>query len=150
MSDWIWKDFTALTQKELYEIAKVRQKVFVVEQNCAFLDLDDLDYNAWHLFKTGSFGEVIAYLRLVESGGRFTSPSIGRLLTSREARRTGQGRQIMAEGIKRAKDMFPGKVIRISAQQYLEDFYASFGFKKTGAPYLDDDIPHIDMYLPAG
>ena len=150
MNDWIWKRFTQLSQREVYEIAKARQKVFVVEQKCAFLDIDDLDYHAWHLFQTGNGGEVIAYLRVMESGGKFTEPTIGRLLTCGSGRGTGMGRELMAQGISRARGLFPGQTIWIAAQQYLEGFYSGFGFLRTGKPYLDDGIYHIDMYLAPG
>jgi len=147
MSNWTCKYFDELSAAEIYEIAKARQKVFIVEQNCPFLDMDDLDYHSWHLYQTDNAGEVIAYLRLMETGGKFTDPSIGRLLTTGEFRGKGMGKKIMAEGISMARAKFPGQVIRIFAQQYLEDFYSSFGFRKVGTPYLEDDILHINMYL---
>lgn len=149
MLEWHWKTFSELGTRELYAILKVRQEVFAVEQDCAYLDLDDLDQHAWHLFSLTDSNEIEAYLRLLKPGLKYREPSIGRVLTSAESRGRGLGRSLMREGLKRTAMEFPAMAVRISAQQYLQKFYASLGFVPVGDPYLEDGIHHIEMYLAA-
>jgi ElaA protein len=88
-------------------------------------------------------------LRVLDPGRKFVEPSIGRVLTVPPYRGIGFGRMLMAEGIARTRDTWPGRPVRIAAQQRLERFYADLGFRTTGAPYQEDDIAHVDMLLPA-
>ena len=143
---WKWSSFSELSNSELYSIMAVRQEVFVVEQNCIYLDADGIDAHSWHL--TGTIkDEIVAYLRVVHPGIKYKEPSIGRVLTTKKARGTGVGRQLTSEAIRRTKEIYPTLGIRISAQEYLRKFYASFGFEAVSAPYLEDNIPHIEMVL---
>lgn len=145
MPDWVWRSFAELTADELYDIFVLRQTVFVVEQNCAYLDADGVDRHSRHLYGRDESGLMIAYLRLVEPGVKYAEPSIGRVITHPRARRTGTGRALMAEGIRGAGEFHPGAAIRIGAQSWAEDFYRSFGFERAGEEYLEDGIPHREM-----
>jgi len=141
-----------LTAAEIYAALAARQQVFAVEQHCAFLDADGHDAHAWHLLgwvdRTGE-PVLAAYLRVVDPGRKFAEPSIGRVLTLAPWRGTGLGRVVMAEGIGRAALVWPGRAIRIAAQQRLEKFYAGLGFRTASAPYEEDGIAHVDMLLGA-
>lgn len=137
-----------LPLRSLYAILAAREAVFVVEQHCPYQELDGLDLEARHL--VGWHGEeVAAYLRILGPGSRFAEPSIGRVLTTIDFRRHGLGREAMARAIEFMKTVYPGSDIRISAQTYLENFYGSFGFRTVSEPYLEDDIPHIEMLRSA-
>jgi ElaA protein len=150
--EWQWKPFADLAAMELYAVLAARVAVFVVEQRCAFQDLDGLDPFAWHLLGwAGSHEErtLCAYLRLIEPGRRYREPSIGRVLTTVSFRGFGLGREAMREGLARAAELYPGQVVRIAAQQRLERFYASMGFRTASAPYEEDGIVHVDMVMRA-
>ncbi len=145
MPDWVWRSFPELTADELYDIFVLRQTVFVVEQNCAYLDADGADRRARHLYKRDASGRMIAYLRLLEPGVKYAEPSIGRVITHPGVRRTGVGRELMAEGLRGAARYYPGAAVRIGAQRWAESFYRSLGFECTGREYMEDDIPHVEM-----
>ncbi len=141
-----WKKFDDLTPQELYEILALRQRVFVVEQNCAYLDANGTDQIAWHL-STRVDGKLVAYLRVLPAGAAFEEPSIGRVVTAPEARGKGFGKIIMVEGIKKIRQEFGNSPIRIGAQSYLEKFYTDLGFENIGKPFMEDGIPHLEMLL---
>jgi ElaA protein len=150
---WQWSRFADLTPHALYAALRARSEVFVVEQHCKFLELDDSDQEAWHLLgwvhrRGGS--ALAAYLRVLPPGCKFAETSIGRVLTTAEFRRTGAGRALMREGVRKSAELYPGYGIRIGAQRYLEGFYAEFGFRTASEPYLEDGIAHIQMLRPAG
>lgn len=147
MPQWVWRSFSELTADELHDIFALRQTVFVVEQNCAYLDADGWDRRSRHLYARDPSGLMIAYLRLVEPGVKYAEPSIGRVITHPGARRTGLGRALMAEGIRGAAEHYPGSAIRIGAQSWAQDFYRSFGFERVGEEYVEDDILHVEMVL---
>ncbi|MCZ8110468.1 MAG: GNAT family N-acetyltransferase [Betaproteobacteria bacterium] len=145
--DWTWSRFGGLGVDNLYDALALRCRVFVLEQG-PYLDPDGLDRQAWHLLGRDGQGVLQAYLRVVDPGVKYAEPSIGRVITSPEARGTGLGRRLVAEGVARCVAAWPGQGIRISAQSHLERFYAAFGFERTGADYLEDDIPHCEMLRP--
>ena len=145
MPEWVWRSFSELTADELYDIFVLRQTVFVVEQNCAYLDADGWDRRSRHLYARAASGLVIAYLRLVEPGVKYAEPSIGRVITHPSVRRTGLGRELMREGLRGAERYYPGAAIRIGAQRWAESFYSSLGFESVGPEYVEDDIPHVEM-----
>jgi ElaA protein len=152
VSRWQWSRMAQLTAAEIYAALAARQQVFAVEQHCAFLDADGHDAHAWHLLGwTGDRGaeSLSAYLRVLDPGRKFAEPSIGRVLTLHPHRGVGLGRVLMAEGIARAASAWPRQAIRIAAQQQLEAFYASLGFRTASPPYDEDGIAHIDMLLDA-
>jgi ElaA protein len=122
--------------------------VFVVEQNCPYLDADGRDPRAWHLlgWDQGAGGRsLVAYARVFEPGVRYSEGSIGRVATAPEVRRTGVGKRLMAEALRRLEALAPGQKIKIAAQHRLEAFYAGFGFTTVSAPYEEDGIMHVDM-----
>lgn len=142
--------FDELTNRELYEIMALRQTVFVVEQNCPYLDADGKDLSSWHLLGRNAQGVLCVYTRLLPKGVAYdTYVSIGRVVSSPEARGTGGGRILMQESIQRCRQLFGNEPIKIGAQSYLLRFYESFGFRSTGEEYLEDGIPHTKMILPA-
>jgi ElaA protein len=147
---WSWKRFAALEPGELYALLCARAEVFVVEQNCAFLDLDGLDEFAWHLVgwvQRDGVRSLAAYLRLIDPGRKYAEASIGRVLTTSLFRSTGLGRAAMHEGLARATALYPGQQLRIGAQKRLERFYEEMGFRTVSAPYEEDGIPHVEMLI---
>ncbi len=138
------KRFEELTADELYEILKARAAVFVVEQNCAYQDIDGKDKYAYHVFLKDEAG-IQAYLRVIEKGISFEEASIGRVLTIK--RGCGLGKILMLEGIKIAKEKLNADRIRIGAQCYAKAFYEKVGFRQASGEYLEDGIPHIQMVL---
>ncbi|WP_226660755.1 GNAT family N-acetyltransferase [Microbulbifer aggregans] len=145
-----WSTFNQLSPTELYEILRVRQEVFVVEQDCAYQDVDGKDQRAWHLAcwdDTAESPTLLAYLRVVHPGEKYPEPSIGRVLTSKAARGTGLGKELMRTAIERTRREYPQAPIRISAQLYLNKFYTDLGFEPVSEPYDEDGIPHIEMVL---
>lgn len=147
MSEPIWRyeSFARLTTAELYEIIVVRQRVFVVEQNCPYLDTDGVDVASDHLWTAAPDGAVLAYLRVVPGGAKYDEPSLGRVVTSPEVRRGGLGRLLVLEGIARARVAFGAVPLRIGAQKYLEGWYGSLGFVRASDDYVEDGIPHVEM-----
>jgi ElaA protein len=144
-----WKTvaFNELTLEELYQMMIVRQEVFVVEQNCPYLDADDKDQKCFHVLGYEN-NDLIAYARLVPKGVSYeNSVSIGRILTTEKGRGKGVGKGLVQFSIDETKRLFNATEITISAQCYLIKFYESFGFKIVGEEYLEDDIPHIKMLL---
>lgn len=142
-------EFEKLSNAELYDLLRLRSAVFVVEQDCVFLDTDGLDAQSMHLLGKVD-GELVAYARLLPGRLKYEGVSIGRVVTSTAVRRAGHGRQLMAEAVARCRQLWPDQPIIISAQQYLEKFYQGFGFKTVSAPYLEDDIYHLEMHLAPG
>jgi ElaA protein len=143
---WQWCRLGELSAGQLYAVLAARVAIFVVEQNCAYQDLDGLDGDAEHLI-AWSGAEVAGYLRVLAPGTRFADPSIGRIITTKPFRGSGLGRELVAKGIERTRRRYPGRPVRISAQQYLEKFYGEFGFATVSEPYLEDNIPHVEMLL---
>jgi ElaA protein len=148
MTAWRFLPWAELGRDELYEILLARARVFVVEQNCPYLDLDGLDRGSWHLWTAGDDGVVRAYLRVLPPGLKYAEPSLGRVVTSPESRRQGLGRPLLAEGLRRAESLFGPVPIRIGAQKYLERFYGELGFVRASDEYDEDGIPHIEMVRP--
>lgn len=126
---------------------RLRQQVFIVEQNCVYLDADGFDPFALHLSGRRE-NRLIAYARIFAPGIKYPEACIGRVVTHADARRTGAGRLLMTEAVRGLGERWPGAPIRIEAQQYLERFYAGFGFETVSDVYLDDGIPHISMRRP--
>jgi ElaA protein len=127
---------------------EARQRVFIVEQRCAYLDADGSDHLALHLlgWRSTPDGLILsAYARLFPPGVKFKEASIGRVLTHPAVRGSGLGRAVMAEALQRIADAEWGPSIRLAAQMYLESFYEEFGFRRVTDPYLEDDIWHVDM-----
>ncbi|HMK03792.1 MAG TPA: GNAT family N-acetyltransferase [Ferruginibacter sp.] len=144
--EWTFKKFAELNSKELYTILKLRNEVFVIEQDCIYQDADDKDQLSWHLM--GWDGKnLAAYTRIIPPGISYEQASIGRVVTSPRYRKTGLGRTLMQVSIARTFDQFNTHEIKIGAQVYLTKFYGSLGFRQYSEPYLEDGIPHIEMIL---
>ena len=136
------KKFQDLTVEELYAVLRLRAEIFVVEQNCAYQDLDDIDQEAWHVYiKDGE--EMVAYLRVIDKGKRLDEVSIGRVVS--KYRLKGIGRQLMEIGKSVAKEKFGAKRVKIGAQIQAQPFYEKAGFVQISGEYLEDGIPHIYM-----
>ena len=168
MLRWHFSPFHELTPQDLHDLYQARAAVFVVEQKCVFQDVDGADPACWHLLgfspspsgtqraergvgEGRGEGQLFAYARFVPPGLKFPEASIGRVLTTQPARRSGAGRELMAESIRRAEGLWPGQAIRIGAQRYLEKFYGSFGFATSSEPYDEDGIEHVEMLrAPSG
>lgn len=146
---WQWSRFSELRPVDLYAVVRLREAVFIVEQNCPYPDADGRDPGAWHLLgwhQGPNERSLMAYARVFEPGVRYPAEgSIGRVVTAPEVRGTGVGRRLMAEALRRLETLAPGKKIKLAAQRRLEDFYAGFGFKTVSAPYEEDGITHVDM-----
>jgi ElaA protein len=146
---WRFASYADLSLDELYALLQLRSLVFVVEQQCPFLDADGDDARAWHLLGwTGATGGpplLAAYARLFAPGVKYTEASIGRVVSHPDVRRTGAGRALMDEALQQVAALAPGAPVRIGAQKYLERFYGSFGFARAGDDYLEDGIVHLEM-----
>jgi ElaA protein len=144
---WFVRSWSDLRCDELHGIYVLRQRVFVVEQRCAYRDADGLDPAAWHLWHDPGTG-LDACARLFAPGVRYPEASVGRVVTAPEVRRTGLGRLLMQRALEAVVDTFGPAPVRISAQAHLERFYRSFGFVPEGATYMEDDILHLAMVRP--
>jgi ElaA protein len=148
MISWQCKTFNELTNRQLYQILKLRSEVFVVEQNCVFLDMDnEKDFMSYHLFATEN-DQLLAYSRLLPSGLSFEKASIGRVVTSPQARGRKLGVELLHKGIAKIYEIWGQQPIEIGAQLYLQKFYESFGFEQSSPVYLEDGIAHIEMIKP--
>ncbi|MGH2665256.1 GNAT family N-acetyltransferase [Flavobacterium sp.] len=138
------KPFKALSGQEVYDVLKLREEVFIVEQICIYQDIDGKDQKALHVLAYHN-NELAAYCRLFDAGYYFDQASIGRVIVASKFRENKWGHDLMREAIKGVQDHFGKSQITISAQLYLKKFYESHGFVATSETYLEDDIPHIQM-----
>ena len=141
----IIKKFTELTNNELYDITSIRQQVFVVEQDCAFIDSDGFDKLAVHIIIVNPQGNIIAYARVLDKNIIYKQATIGRVLTHKEYRKKGLGKQLFTICLDVLETYFGKQAIKIQAQSYLVDFYKTFGFEVLNEAYLDTGIYHNDM-----
>jgi ElaA protein len=146
--NWKCKTFEELNVHELYAILRLRSEVFVVEQNCVFLDMDDKDQQSYHVCGWSNSNELAAYTRLVPAGVSYEEASIGRVVTAPAARGAGVGRELMKHSIEQLYKLWGRQPIKLGAQLYLKKFYESFGFAQTSDIYIEDGIPHIEMTFP--
>lgn len=135
------KPFEELTTRELHQIYQLRSAVFVVEQACAYQDIDDHDLTALHLMFTKD-QQLLAYCRLIPTTDLV---KLGRVVVSQTARGLGLGRQLVEEALTACASHYPKTPIYAQAQAHLEAFYQSLGFEATSDAYLEDGIPHLDM-----
>jgi ElaA protein len=144
MTEWFLRRFNKLLVADLYAIMRLRQEVFIVEQNCPYLDADGKDLHCHHLMGFIE-DELAAYARIVPPGISYKEASIGRVVTSAKHRRQQLGKQLMQQAIDETQQLYGHVPIRIGAQQYLKKFYEGFGFRDLNKPYMEDGIPHIIM-----
>lgn len=142
--NWKIKKFNELNIEEIYKILALRNEIFIVEQECPYLDCDDKDLNSYHLFLREN-GEIVSYLRILEKGVSYDEISIGRVAVKKSYRGKGISRKMMLKAIEFIENNLSENTIKIQAQAYLLDFYNSLGFKAVSEEYLEDNIPHIDM-----
>ena len=141
---WILKHFDELTLQELYDIMRIRQQVFMVEQTCYYLDADNFDQPSYHLMNYDE-KNLIAYSRIIPAGALYDEPSIGRVVTHSSARRTGLGKILFQKSIEETERVFGNQPIKIMAQSYLIKFYQGFGFEVASEEFLEDGIAHNYM-----
>ena len=147
MENIIWKakKFKKLSVDEYFELLHLRTEVFVVEQNCSYQEVDEKDRQSIHLFGRIGEGEIMAVLRILPAGVSYPEISIGRVALKKEYRGKGIADTLMKEALTIIENEFGAQPIRISAQDYLKNFYLKHGFKAVGEIYLEDGIPHVEM-----
>ncbi len=138
------KKFSKLSINELYDLLQLRQQIFVLEQNCIYLDADGIDKKSLHLLGVVD-KKIVAYARIIPVGISYTTPSIGRVVIDEKHRGKKYAYELMEKAIELAVSKMKAKKITISAQLYLKDFYEKLGFKTIGDVYLDCDLPHLKM-----
>ena len=146
MTNWICRTFVELTAAELYAILRLRSEVFVGEQNCVFLDMDNKDQYCHHLLGWRD-GLLAGYSRIVPAGVSYAESSIGRIVSSPVLRGQGVGKELIQQSVHTLYRLHGKQPIRIGAQYYLLDFYRSFGFVQKGEIYLEDGIEHVEMLM---
>lgn len=146
---WKIKAFDELTPKELYEIFQLRLEVFSVEQNVAYQDADGKDLKCYHLYGYNEQALLCAYARILPAGVAYDEVSIGRVVSSPKVRGTGAGRELFHQAMGFVFKQYGNVPIRISAQSYLIKFYSGFGFQTIGEEYLEDNLPHTEMFRKA-
>ena len=144
--EWVCKHHSDLGKEQLYALLKLRSEVFVVEQKCAYPDLDgqDLEGDTYHLMGWED-DQLKAYLRLLDPQSQGGDGVIGRVITAPQARGQGVGHEMMEQALKQAEKHWPQVPIYLSAQAHLQGYYGKYGFVVAGEEYLEDDIPHIGM-----
>lgn len=143
---WVFSAFDNMSSEDIYESLKLRQDIFIVEQDSIYPDIDGLDYHSHHLL--GYAGRQLqAYLRIVPPDRIFLEPSIGRVVVKKGRRNTGIGTELVNQGIIHTRELYGMVSIRIEAQAHLHQFYSEFGFLKVTDAYDKDGIPHIQMLL---
>jgi len=144
-----WAAFSELAPHDVHDLLKLRQEIFILEQTSLYADIDGRDPEALHYLirdrRTGVLTGAIRLFTDVEDG---QVARIGRVVIARDLRGSGLGRIMMQAGVDKAHELLPGCPIHVTAQAHLEDFYNSLGFRTVSEPYLEDDIPHIDMIHP--
>ena len=143
--NWILKHFSELSNRELYEILRVRVSVFVVEQTCPYQEIDEADFDAYHLFLTDESGHIRAYLRIFEKDADFVR--LGRILTTE--RGTGLGLKLIFEGMRVSETLYGRRRFYVEAQSYAIGFYEKAGFRVVSEEFWEDGIPHVKMETPA-
>lgn len=142
---YLCKAFEELSKSELYRILAARQDVFIVEQAICYIDCDFKDQDSLHCWAEDGEDALVAYLRIVKPGFKYREAAIGRVLTTKQARGRGIGKELMSFAINQSEQQFGSSAIRISAQCYLEKFYRDFGFTTVSEPYIEEGIQHIEM-----
>ena len=138
--------FDKLNLDQLYRMLQLRQEVFIVEQDCPYLDADDKDLDSFHVLGYDEYGKLQAYTRLIPKGTSYKGyTSIGRVITSSAIRGKNQGKLLMQYSIDKCLEIWPHESIKISAQTYIVKFYNDLGFLAVGDEYLEDNIPHVAM-----
>jgi len=147
---WSCLRFNELSTEDLYRVLQLRAEVFVVEQDCAYQDVDGYDHEALHVMgqlSGADEAQLVSYSRLLPPGTKYEGASIGRVITKKSIRGSGVGKALMLSSLAFCRQHWTGKGITISAQAYLQKFYIELGFETVSKPYDEDRIPHIRMQL---
>ena len=139
---WRWRHFALFSGPEWHRVLELRTAIFVVEQKCPYQEVDQGDTGSWHL-EVADQGRLIGTLRVLPPGLSYKECSIGRVAVHEDYRNVGLGRELMIVALAFCDARW--STVRLSAQTYLQSFYESLGFTAVGEPYLEDDIPHIEM-----
>ena len=144
---WETKGFNQLSTDQLFDLLKLRVDVFVVEQQCAYRELEDSDQHpeTRHLSGLDELDHLIACTRLLPPGLRYPEVNLGRFVVRADSRKQGIGHQLLRAALQEISRCWPQTPIRISAQDYLQAFYAQYAFIRVSDVYLEDGIPHVDM-----
>lgn len=146
MLNWQFKHYSELSINEFHDIIALRIAIFVVEQNCPYQELDGNDKMCHHLLCTNEKGELVGTLRILPPNLTYETVSIGRIVIHSSERNKGQGHEMMQHAKSFIEEKYGNVPITLSAQKHLEKFYASHNFVSTGKEYLEDGIPHVEMY----
>jgi ElaA protein len=146
MLHWQFKQYNDLTVNEFHDIVALRIKVFVVEQNCPYQELDGKDKKSYHLICRDGHGDLAGTMRILPQSVSYEEVSFGRIVLNLEERGEHQGDQMMKEAMAFCKAEFGAVPIRLSGQKHLQSFYNKHGFYAVGKEYLEDGIPHLEMY----
>lgn len=153
MNDIQWNitTFQKLESDQLYDLLKLRVEVFVVEQQCAYPELDEYDRHpeTRHISGHNEGGELIAYVRILPPGLRYSEVNLGRFVVKADFRQQGIGHQLLQTALQEISTCWSQTPVRISAQTYLQTFYAQYGFVRISDGYLEDGIPHVEMVKKA-
>jgi len=144
---WSMKTFQELTGDQLFDVLKLRMDVFVVEEHCAYSELEEYDRHSEtrHLSGRNGSGQLLAYARILPPGLRYSEVNLGRFVVRADSRKQGIGHQLLQAALQEILCCWPGLAIKISAQDYLQAFYEQYGFVRMSEVYLEDGIPHIEM-----
>lgn len=145
---WKLKEWEELKPDELHQAYKLRTDVFVVEQGCPYPEVDDYDPQCKHLFAWKD-KELVAYARVCPPETVYPEASVGRIVIPVNHRGGGLGKELVNRALEQAALDFPTHNIKLQAQEYLEGFYASFGFETITKSYPDMMVMHVDMLKPA-
>lgn len=137
--------FNDISVDHFHDIAALRIKIFVIEQNCPYQELDGKDKDAFHLYYINQNNEVVAATRILPQGISYDEVSIGRVVVDESYRGTGLGHEIMKQSMLFIKEQYGDVDVRLSAQKHLENYYGRHNFRSTGKEYLEDGIPHVEM-----
>ena len=142
---WSVLHFNDLSVKQLFDILQLRNQIFIVEQNCPYLDIDEKDPKSFHVLGIDQHQKLIATSRILPPGVSYSEVSIGRVAVAIDSRGTGIGDELNRVSMKFISDFYGNVPIRLSAQKHLSNYYNKHGFKVVSDPYDEDGIPHVEM-----
>jgi ElaA protein len=142
---WSVLHFEDLSVKQLFDVLQLRNQIFIVEQNCPYLDVDEKDLNSFHVFGVNQQQKIIATSRVLPPGVSYSEASIGRVAVAIDSRGTGIGDELNRVSMEFIRNYFGDIPIRLSAQKHLTNYYNKHGFKVVSDPYDEDGIPHVEM-----
>ncbi len=144
---WEVRSFRQLSVDTFFEVFQLRVDVFVVEQQCAYRELDEFDRHSEtrHLSGRNESGELVAYTRILPPGLRYPEANLGRFVVRADSRNNGFGHEMVRIALREISQLWPKKPVKISAQDYLQSFYTQYGFVRVSQVYLEDGIPHVEM-----